>query len=102
MLPPEEFVQVYGLGPKWSRTQSYHLFLYDGVPLYRVWTNTSADFVWVDLDSTLAASLASYFTIEPIPAGNLKKCKPFTRRIKATSADASIFLVTLAKAQYEN
>lgn len=100
MLPPEEFVEKYGAGPRWSATKSYHLFLNNGRPIFRIWTNTRADFVWIDVDDITAHTLGAYVKVRDIPQGNLKKCKPHTKRIKATNIDHVVHLITVVRHIY--
>lgn len=100
MGPPAKVISEHGAGSKWSKTQSYHLFLHEGMPLFRIWTNTNADYAWVDVNDSIANRLSMYVQIEDIPSGNLRKCKPHTKRFKATDTDAIILLITVARDIY--
>lgn len=101
MVSPEEFVEEFGPGSFWSKTQSYHLFIHDGVPVFRLWTNTKASFVWVDINDKVADTFVRMnMSVENISAGNLRKCRPLTKRFAATKDDHIAFLVGIVRYLY--
>jgi len=79
---PEEFVATFGvLGVVvWAKARSSHLLLIGGQKILRIWTDMS-NACYVDLRDNLVGCFGMEHT-EAIPAGNLRKCKPFTRRKK--------------------
>lgn len=98
MCPQEEFIDKYGGGQKWAKTKSYHMFILNGKYLFRIWTNTKADYAWIDVCDQMASALNSFCNIEDIPEGNLKKCKPMTKRFKASQVlDIARLVVMVGK-----
>lgn len=71
----------------WAASNNSHLLMINGFHILRIWTDT-ADSCWVDLADNLAGSLSQPTPmkrkgeVQDIPAGNAKKCKPFTKRVK--------------------
>lgn len=68
----------------WAAASSSHLLLINGHKVLRVWLDT-ARHCQVDLNDALATYLSSAVTfskVVDIPAGNVRKCKPMTKRIR--------------------
>ncbi len=100
---PEEFVVRYGGGPWWSRSTSSQLFLVNGFPLFRVWTNANAPYALVDLRETLVGvmkSLDPSLEFFEVPGGSLKKCKPFSVRFRAATPSQIEVLVEAVRRVY--
>jgi hypothetical protein len=98
MLPPEEFTKTYGTGARWSKTQSYHLYILNGHPLFRIWNNTNAEYTWVDISDSCIDP--SSYNFKNIPSGNLRKCKPFTKRFAAYNKEQIVKLCNRVKQIY--
>lgn len=81
----ESFQRNYGhLGHVlWSPARSSHLLLLGGHKILRIWTDVNNSCL-VDINDVLAGELSrtTQLTVEDIPAGNARKCAPFTKRIK--------------------
>lgn len=85
-------------GVAWSRTTSYHMLLVNGNPVFRIWTNTDADYAWTDVQHTLCPNIVA--DVEPIPSGNLKKCKPFVWRFKLQTEEEVDLLIADVRWRY--
>jgi hypothetical protein len=91
VLPPrwkyttqEAFVAEFGKQGLclWAKAMNSHLLLIAGVKVLRIWTDTHKH-CYVDIRDNLSGSVSA----EPIPAGNVRKCKPFTQRTKVTNIE---------------
>lgn len=67
----------------WAPASSSHLLLIAGQKILRVWTDTDRA-CQVDINDNLANALSTctFAKVTDIPAGNARKCTPFTKRIK--------------------
>jgi hypothetical protein len=68
----------------WAPASSSHLLLIAGQKVLRIWTD-SAKHCYVDLSDSLASYLSTavkFSSVEDIPPGNVRKCKPLTKRIR--------------------
>lgn len=99
----ESFQRLYGdLGHVlWAPARSSHLLLLGGHKVLRIWTDTSNS-CFVDVNDVVAGELSrtSQMTIEVIPKGNMKKCKPFTRRVKVEHLYQAKLVVQAVKRIY--
>jgi hypothetical protein len=81
----QSFQDKYGhLGTVlWAPASSSHLLLVGGCKVLRFWTTTTTH-AYVDISDVLASQLSQkpFAEISNIPAGNVRKCKPFTQRIR--------------------
>ena len=100
-MDPEALVEDYGPGLLWSRTQSYRLLLVRGQPVFRLWTNTKASWVWIDLTPEVVAAVNRYFTCEAISVGTLRRCYPCTHKIKVHTIDDILLFTTLVRDLYD-
>lgn len=94
---PAEFQKKHGHRGTvlWAPASSSHLLLIAGQKVMRVWTD-SVRTCYVDVNDTIANSLSTvaFAKVVPIPAGNARKCLPFTKRIKLAQ---NFQMVELAK-----
>lgn len=98
---PDTFIEKFGSEPKWSVTKSYHCYMVKGHHAFRVWTNTNADFTWVDISVVYTTPLQnSGVDVYEIPEGNLKKCSPFIHKAKMTSVHDVTLLIAQTRAMY--
>lgn len=83
----QHFQKKYGkLGMiVWAAATNSHLLLINGQRVLRIWMDV-AESCWIDITDSVDAGLKfhSWGQTEEIPAGNAKKSKPFTKRIKVT------------------
>lgn len=97
---PEDFVERFGSGAKWAVTGSYHCLFYNGQYIMRIWTNTNADYAWIDLPAHIASALELYGEIDRIPPGSLHKCRPMTSRTKAKWFDRVDLIIEIVREIY--
>lgn len=66
----------------WAGAINSHTLLINGFKIIRVWTDTPGH-CQVDICDTLVTHLqgTKLNAIKDIPAGNVRKCKPFTKRV---------------------
>jgi hypothetical protein len=85
----------------WAPASNSHLLLVAGQKVLRVWMD-SANHCYVDLNAGIAASLATatFAKVEDIPAGNVRKCKPFTQRIRIWQNFHAAALIDAVKRVY--
>ena len=85
----------------WASASSSHLLIINGHKIMRVWTDT-AKHCYVDLSDNLAAYLhaASFCKMTDIPVGNVRKCKPFTKRIRIWQKHQAESLVAAIRSVY--
>ena len=69
----------------WASASNSHLLLINGQRVLRIWMDVDSS-CWVDIGDSVDSGLRFYSwgISETIPAGNAKKSKPFTKRIKVT------------------
>lgn len=69
----------------WAAASNSHLLLINGQRVLRIWLDVDNS-CWVDANDSVVSGLMFYSwgACEDIPAGNAKKSKPFTKRIKVT------------------
>lgn len=93
ILPPrwrwidhDYFTEKYGdLGTLlWSKAASYHMMMYNGHHILRLWTD-SANTCVLDLCEPLAVTLHSAIPVEDIPESCYRKCKPFKKRTRVST-----------------
>lgn len=109
LLPPRwryagatKFVEKFGSGGQWSRTASYHGFFFDGDYIFRIWTDAGKDYAYIDISSHLfPLLLQGGYSIESIPPGSHKKCKPMVYRIKMKSRDDIDSLLVAVRTLYK-
>ena len=84
----------------WAPASSSHLLLVAGQKIIRVWHDSERHCL-VDLNEPLANYLSSRgFSVEAIPAGNIRKCKPMTRRVRVTQKFMCVEIIKAVKALY--
>lgn len=98
------FVKKYGeLGSVlWAPALNSHLLVVNGHKIVRVWTDT-ATHCQVDLNDAIVAGLTGTKLekeIADIPAGNVRKCKPFTKRVRIHQQFQANILVDAIKRTY--
>lgn len=105
-LPPrwswksrESFLQTYKHRLIWSKTQSYHLLMVDGIHALRIWTD-SPDSCLVDVGSHLVDAVrAAGFEIETTPKSSQRKTKPMTYRTRVfKDTEVQLLLVSVLMA----
>lgn len=85
-VEPSSFIKRYGhLGNVlWAASSSSHTLLLNGNKLFRLWTDAK-NHCFLDLNPLLADKCAFTLDVGDIPAGNIKKCKPFKKRTLITT-----------------
>lgn len=86
----------------WAAASNSHLLMIGGQKVLRVWTDT-ARHCQVDVSDQLAAYLSTavdFSKVQNIPAGNVRKCKPMTKRIRLWQKFHAIALVDAVKRVY--
>ena len=98
----DKFLSTYGhLGAiLWAAASSSHLLLVNGHHVIRVWTDSCRK-CYIDINDTIASHLArTALVIESIPEGNVRKCRPFTKRIVITQQFQAQLLVDAVRNAY--
>ena len=90
----ERFIQRYGEGIVWATTGSYHSMFFKGTMVMRIWTSSRTANVWMDTELEVPECST------PIPEGDLKKCRPLTRRVLISSQDMMKTTLNFLKTQY--
>lgn len=106
-LPPrwswknrDHFLNTYGHGVMWAKTQSYHLLMLDGMHAVRIWTD-SPDSCLVDISPNLVEPLRRQgFEIESIPKSSQKKTKPMVFRTRVFTERHAMAIVITAMLQF--
>lgn len=82
----EAFMERYGyLGTLiWSKTASFHMMMFNGLHIFRLWTD-SANSCVLDVNDTIAPHLKQ--SVEEIPDSCDRKCKPLTKRVRVFSVE---------------
>ena len=85
----------------WAPASNSHLLLIAGQKVLRIWMDT-ANHCYVDLNANLAAylSTATFSKVEDIPAGNVRKCAPFTKRMKIWQNFHAVAIIDAVKRIY--
>ena len=86
----------------WAAASNSHLLLINGHKVLRIWLD-AAQHCQVDLNEPLAvylSSAVSFSKIVDIPAGNVRKCKPMTKRIRIWQKFHAIALMDAVKRVY--
>jgi len=68
----------------WAKAASSHMLLLYGNKTFRLWTDSKSA-CFLDLNDGLASAIHTLLPVETIPVGNIKKCKPFTKRVLVTT-----------------
>lgn len=98
------FVKKYGhLGVVlWAPALNSHLLLIQGQKAVRIWTDT-ATHCQVDISDGIVGQLRGtklFDEIKDIPAGNVRKCKPFTKRVRIHQQFHTNILVDAIRRSY--
>ena len=97
----DSFLEKFGFGPKWSVTKSYHCYMAKGHHAFRVWTNTNADFTWVDISMVYTTPLQhAGVDVYEIPDGSMKKSFPLIAKAKMTSVHDIDLIIAQTRAMY--
>lgn len=86
----------------WASASSSHLLLIGGQKVMRIWTDASKH-CYVDLSEPLAGYLSTavkFSTVEDVPPGNQRKCKPLTKRIRVWQRFHAYALVDAVRRVY--
>ena len=97
----DRFIKNFGAGGKWSKTASYHCFLYDGEYVFRIWTDSGKEEAQIDISPKLYSVMLQIQSTRPIPPGSLRKCKPMTHRITIKSESDMDVLISSVKKLYK-
>ena len=97
---PDAFVEEFGTGIRWAKAGSYHCLYANGVPVFRIWTDTKANHTLCDVSNPIAHALCGVVDVFPVKKGSLAKCRPFTQRFKLTSEAEADALLWVAKEIY--
>lgn len=103
-LSQESFVSRYGdLGMLlWAKAASYHMLMFNGHHILRLWTD-SADTCVVDLCDSIARTLDGTqptLQVEDIPESCYRKCKPFKKRTRVSTTEELHAVLLLVYSQY--
>lgn len=84
----------------WAPASSSHLLLIAGQKILRVWHDTERH-CQVDINEPLANFLRTKnVEVATIPAGNERKCKPMTHRVKVGQKFQAVEIMKAVKALY--
>lgn len=96
----DDFVKTYGDGPLWAKPYNYHMLIYKGSPVVRIWTWTKSNEVWVTVHDDLVDRLKETFSVYEIPEGNLVGSCPHTKRILLSSLEDVGVLMSVVRRTY--
>ncbi len=98
VLPPrwawrsrEAFTKSYGNQAIWARTASYHLLMFDGLHVLRVWTDSPKSCI-VDVNAAVATLVGRGLPVREVPPSCLRKTKPLQRRVTVRTMEEVAFL----------